>query len=93
MQRNAQLLTTAWTKTGRVQGDDTRHRGHTEIARPTKLGSATGALMDETIKVFMVKDPDGNSIPFGQTLDATTAKDAVPIACADYEAYVASNRV
>ena len=63
-----------------------------EIARLTKLGVATGALMGETINVFMVKDPDGNSIAFAQAPDATPAKDAVSIARAAYEAYVSKER-
>lgn len=37
-----------------------------EARRLEKLGVATGAKMGEQIKVFMVKDPDGNSIAFAQ---------------------------
>ena len=48
-----------------------------EAARLEKLGVATGAQMGEQIRVFMVKDPDGNSIAFAQTPGATPTKDAV----------------
>jgi predicted enzyme related to lactoylglutathione lyase len=37
-----------------------------EASRLEKLGVATGAKMGEQMKVFMVKDPDGNSIAFAQ---------------------------
>ena len=37
-----------------------------EASRLEKLGVAAGAKMGEQIKVFMVKDPDGNSIAFAQ---------------------------
>ena len=37
-----------------------------EAARLEKLGIATGARMGDQVKVFMVKDPDGNSIAFAQ---------------------------
>lgn len=64
----------------------------TEAARLEKLGVATGAQMGEQVKVFMVKDPDGNSIAFAQSQDETTTKDAVSIARAAYEAYVSKDR-
>ena len=63
-----------------------------EAARLTKLGVAAGALMGEQVKVFMVKDPDGNSIAFAQAPDATTHKDAVSIARSAYDAYVSKDR-
>jgi predicted enzyme related to lactoylglutathione lyase/ketosteroid isomerase-like protein len=63
-----------------------------EAARLAKLGVATGAQMGEQVKVFMVKDPDGNSIVFAQTPDASTPGDAVAIARAAYEAYVSKDR-
>ncbi len=44
-----------------------------EAARLEKLGVATGARMREHAKVFMVKDPDGNSIAFAQAPDVTTS--------------------
>lgn len=51
-----------------------------EAARLNKLGIATGAQMGAQTKVFMVKDPDGNSIAFVQAPDpgnsATSARDA-----------------
>lgn len=37
-----------------------------EARRLEKLGVATGAMMGEQIKVFMVKYPDRNSIAFAQ---------------------------
>jgi predicted enzyme related to lactoylglutathione lyase len=38
-----------------------------EVARLGKLGVATGAHASGTqVKVFMIKDPDGNSIAFAQ---------------------------
>ena len=64
----------------------------TEAARLEKLGVATGAQMGEQVKVFMVKDPDGNSIAFAESQDETTTKDAVSIARAAYEAYVSKDR-
>ena len=37
-----------------------------DASRLEKLGVATGAKMGEQATVFMVKDPDGNSIAFAQ---------------------------
>ena len=37
-----------------------------EASRLEKLGVATGSKMGDQVKVFMVKDPDGNSIAFAQ---------------------------
>ena len=37
-----------------------------EASRLEKLGVATGAKIGEQATVFMVKDPDGNSIAFAQ---------------------------
>ena len=37
-----------------------------EPSRLEKLGVATGSKMGDQVKVFMVKDPDGNSIAFAQ---------------------------
>ena len=37
-----------------------------EASRLEKLGVATGAKLGEQVKVFMVKDPYGNSIAFAQ---------------------------
>ena len=46
-----------------------------EAARPKKVGVATGAQASGTqVKVFMVKDPDGNSIAFAQAPDDAVAK-------------------
>jgi hypothetical protein len=42
-----------------------------EAARLAKLGVATGPRMGEQFKVFMVKDPDGNSIAFAQVPEDT----------------------
>ena len=63
-----------------------------EAARLNKLGVAAGAQMGETIKVFMVKDLDCNSIAFSQAQGVSTEKDTVAIARAAYEAYVSKNR-
>ena len=63
-----------------------------EAARLEKLGVATGARMGEQVKVFMVKDPDGNSRAFAQSPDVTTSHESVAIARAAYEAYVAKDR-
>jgi hypothetical protein len=67
-----------------------------EAARLEKLGIDTGARMGEQTKVFMIKDPDGNSIAFAQAFaasDVTTAThDAVAVARAAYEAYVSKDR-
>ena len=38
----------------------------TEAARLEKLGVATSSKIGDQVKVFMVKDPDGNSIAFAQ---------------------------
>ena len=63
-----------------------------EAARLEKLGVATDARRGEQVKVFMVKDPDGNSIAFAQSPDVTTSHESVAIARAAYEAYVAKDR-
>jgi predicted enzyme related to lactoylglutathione lyase len=63
-----------------------------EAARLEKLGVVTGDQMGKQAKVFMVKDPDGNSIAFAQAPDVTTSGDAVAIARAAYEAYVSKDR-
>ena len=63
-----------------------------EAARLNKLGVAAGAQMGEAIKVFMVKDPDGNSTAFAQAQGVSRAKDTVAIARAAYEAYVSKDR-
>ena len=48
--------------------------------------------MGEQVKVFMIKDPDGNSIAFAQVPDVTTSHEAIAIARAAYEAYVSKDR-
>ncbi len=63
-----------------------------EVARLAKLGIAAGVQVGEKVKVFMVKDTDGNSIAFAQALETTVARDAVSIARAAYEAYVSKDR-
>lgn len=67
-----------------------------ERTRLERLGVVTGASLSEQIKVFMLKDPDGNSIAFAQEYDATTevnaTPDAVTIVCTAYAAYVSKNR-
>lgn len=63
-----------------------------EAARLERLGVVTGTQMGEHVKVFMVKDPDGNSIAFAQAPDDITTNDAVAIARAAYEAYVSKDR-
>ena len=63
-----------------------------KAARLEKLGVATGARMGEQVKVFMVKDPDGNSIALAQSPDVITSHEAVAIARSAYEAYVAKDR-
>lgn len=64
--------------------------------RLERLGVATGAQMGQQIKVFMVKDPDGNSIAFAQAPEtrraAAGADDTVAIARAAYDAYVSKDR-
>ena len=46
-----------------------------EAARLGKLGVATGAHASDTqAKVFMIKDPDGNSIAFTQAPDDSVAR-------------------
>ena len=63
-----------------------------EAARLEKIGVSTGALMGEQVKVFMIKDPDGNSIAFAQASNKTVMDDAIAIAHAAYEAYVKKDR-
>ena len=63
-----------------------------EAARLEKLGVATGAQMGEKVKVFMVKDPDGNSIAFAQSPNKTATQDSIAIARAAYDAYVSKDR-
>jgi hypothetical protein len=67
-----------------------------EAARLEKLGIDTGARMGEQTEVFMIKDPDGNSIAFAQAADesdvTTATHDAVAVARAAYEAYVSKDR-
>ena len=63
-----------------------------EAARLEKLGVATGAQAGEQVNVFMIKDPDGNSIAFAQAPEVTTPSDAVAIARAAYAAYVSKDR-
>ncbi len=45
-----------------------------EATRLEKLGVSTGAQMGGQVKVFMVKDPDGNGIAFAQAPDEAAAK-------------------
>jgi ketosteroid isomerase-like protein len=63
-----------------------------EAARLERLGAVTGAQIAEHVKVFMVKDPDGNSIAFSQAPGVSTTKDTVAIARAAYDAYVSKDR-
>ena len=63
-----------------------------EAARLEKLGVATGNQMGEQVKVFMVKDSDGNSIAFAQSLNKTASHDSIAIARAAYDAYVSKDR-
>jgi catechol 2,3-dioxygenase-like lactoylglutathione lyase family enzyme len=63
-----------------------------EAARLEKLGVATGDQMGQQVKVFMVKDPDGNSIAFAQSPGDSTSKDTVAISRAAYDAYVSKDR-
>ena len=63
-----------------------------EAARLEKIGVSTGALMGEQIKVFMIKDPDGNSIAFAQAPDTAIRNDAIATARAAYDAYVTKDR-
>jgi predicted enzyme related to lactoylglutathione lyase len=63
-----------------------------EAGRLEKLGITAGAQMGEQVKVFMVKDPDGNSIAFAQSPDEAATHDSVAIARAAYEAYVTKDR-
>jgi hypothetical protein len=63
-----------------------------EAARLKKLGVATGDQTGGQVKVFMVKDPDGNSIAFAQSQGDTATKDAVAIARAAYDSYVSKDR-
>ena len=63
-----------------------------EAVRLEKLGVATGDQMGEKVKVFMVKDPDGNSIAFAQSPNKTATHDSIAIARATYDAYVSKDR-
>lgn len=63
-----------------------------EAARLEKLGVATGNQMGEQVKVYMVKDPDGNSIAFAQSPNKTASHDSIAIARAAYDAYVSKDR-
>ena len=63
-----------------------------EAARLEKLGVSTGDQMGAQVKVFMVKDPDGNSIAFAQSPDHTATHDSIAIARAAYDAYVSKDR-
>jgi predicted enzyme related to lactoylglutathione lyase len=63
-----------------------------EAARLRKLGVSTGDQMGGQVKVFMVKDPDGNSIAFAQSPDGTATHDSIAIARAAYDAYVSKDR-
>ena len=63
-----------------------------EAARLEKLGVSIGDQMGKQAKVFMVKDPDGNSIAFAQSPDRTAMHDTAAIVRAAYEAYVSKDR-
>ena len=63
-----------------------------KAVRLEKLGIVTGVQTGEQVKVFMVKDPDGNSIAFTQAPDVTLGREAVGIARAAFEAYVSKDR-
>ena len=63
-----------------------------EAARLEKLGVATGNQMGEQVKVYMVKDPDGNSIAFAQSPNKTASHDLIAIARATYDTYVSKDR-
>ena len=64
-----------------------------EATRLGKLGVVTGVQASGTqVKVFMVKDPDGNSIAFSLAPDVTVTNDAIAIARAAYEAYETKDR-
>lgn len=63
-----------------------------EAARLEKLGVATGNQMGEQFRVFMIKDPDGNSIAFAQSPDSTATHNSIAIARAAYNAYVSKDR-
>jgi hypothetical protein len=63
-----------------------------EVARLEKLGVPTGAQMGEQVKVFMIKDRDGNSIAFAQSPDESATNYSVLIARAAYGAYVSKDR-
>ena len=51
-----------------------------EAAQLEKIGVSTGALMGEQVNVFMINDPDGNSIAFAQAPNQTVLNDAIAIA-------------
>jgi predicted enzyme related to lactoylglutathione lyase len=63
-----------------------------EAARLEKLGIDTGKPIGEQAKVFMLKDPDGNSLAFAQAPPLPATHDSVAIARAAYEAYVSKDR-
>jgi catechol 2,3-dioxygenase-like lactoylglutathione lyase family enzyme len=63
-----------------------------EAMRLEKRGVSTGLQAGKQIEMFMVKDPDGNSIAFTQAAGVRTNDDTVPIARAAYEAYVSKDR-
>jgi predicted enzyme related to lactoylglutathione lyase len=63
-----------------------------EAARLEKLGIDTGKPMGEQAKVFMLKDPDGNSLAFAQAPPQNATHDSVATARAAYEAYVSKDR-
>ena len=63
-----------------------------EAVQLEKLGIVTGVQMGEQVKVFMVKDSDGNSIAFTQAPDVTLGREAAGIARAAFEAFVSEDR-
>jgi predicted enzyme related to lactoylglutathione lyase len=63
-----------------------------EAVRMERMGVVTGTPMSEYAKVFMVKDPDGNSIAFAKAPNDVTTKDTVAIARAAYDAYASKDR-
>ena len=64
-----------------------------EAARLEKVGVSTGAQIGEQVKVFMIKDPDGNSIAFAQAPGESAEHNSIEIARAAYDAYVSKDRV
>jgi predicted enzyme related to lactoylglutathione lyase/ketosteroid isomerase-like protein len=63
-----------------------------EAVRLEKLGVATGVKAGGQVEVFMIKDPDGNSIAFAQAPGLAAIRDSISIARAAYEAYVSKDR-